>query len=82
MEDKHLFIYSTHKGHLESPTLEIKVSDLKDIIAKNVEGFDAAYTLVQEERGDEPDKPLNDTDTVRIVDVPHFYSQPPADFGA
>lgn len=79
--EKHLFIYSTHEGVLESPSLEVKVSQLKDIIAKNVEGFDASYTLVREERGDKPDKALNDSDVVKIEDVPHFYSQPPADFG-
>ena len=40
-EHKHRFIYSTHKEPLESPTARIKVSELKAIIAKHVEGFNA-----------------------------------------
>ena len=39
------------------------------------------YTLVLEEHGDRPDKPLNNDDEVHIHDTPHFYSQPPANFG-
>jgi hypothetical protein len=80
-EHKHRFIYSTHKEPLESPTERIKVSELKVIIGKHVEGFNPDYTLVLEERGDRPDKPLNNNDEVHIHDTPHFYSQPPANFG-
>ena len=80
-EKKHRFIYSTHKEPLEAPKEHVKVSELKEIIAKHVEGFNPAYTLVLEEHGDRPDKPLNDTDEVHIEHTPHFYSQPPANFG-
>jgi hypothetical protein len=47
-EHKHRFIYSTHKEPLESPTARIKVSELKAIIAKHVEGFNAEYNLTNE----------------------------------
>lgn len=80
-EHKHRFIYSTHQEPLELPTEHVKVSALKAIIGKHVEGFNADYTLVLEERGDRPDKALNNDDDVRIHDTPHFYSQPPANFG-
>lgn len=80
-DDKHPFIYSTHKHTLEAPKAKMMVSDLKTIIGKHVEGFNPADTLVLEERGDHPDKPLNDNDEVHIKDTPHFYSQPPANFG-
>jgi hypothetical protein len=78
---KHRFIYSTHKEPLEAPKADMKVADLKAIIATKVEGFNRDYTLVLEEHGDRPDKPLNDNDDVRIHETPHFYSQPPANFG-
>ena len=81
-EGKHLFRYSTHKHHLEAPKSHMKVSELKEIIAKHVEGFNAADRLVLEEHGDRADKPLNDGDEVHIHEVPHFYSQPPANFGS
>jgi molybdopterin converting factor small subunit len=80
-EHKHHFIYSTHKEPLEAPKEQIKVSELKAIIGKSVEGFNAEYTLVLEEHGDRADKALNDNDEVRIHQTPHFYSQPPANFG-
>jgi hypothetical protein len=80
-EHKHRFIYSTHKEPLEAPKEHIKVSELKEIIGKHVEGFNAEYTLVLEEHGDRADKALNNSDEVHIHDTPHFYSQPPANFG-
>jgi hypothetical protein len=80
-DHKHKFIYSTHKEALESPTERIKASELKAIIGKHVEGFNPDYTLVLEEHGDRADKPLNNDDEVHIHDTPHFYSQPPANFG-
>lgn len=80
-DHKHKFIYSTHKEALESPTERIKVSELKAIIGKHVEGFNPDYTLVLEEHGDHADKALNNDDEVHIHDTPHFYCQPPANFG-
>lgn len=78
-DDKHYFYFSTHR--LEAPHGVMRVSDLKAIIAQNVPGFNSAYTLVEEECGDRPDKPLADDQEVRIDDTPHFYDQPPANFG-
>jgi len=78
--DKHFFFYfSTYR--LEAPQDVMKVSGLKAIIAQHVPGFNPAYTLVQEECGDRPDKPLADNQEVRIHEIPHFYDQPPANFG-
>jgi hypothetical protein len=36
---------------------------------------------VMEECGGRPDKPLNDQDEVHIHEFPHYYDQPPANFG-
>lgn len=79
--DKHEFIYSTHPTPLHAPKAQMKVAELKTIIGQAVSGFNPGDTLVEESRGDNPDVPLNDTDTVEIRHKPHFYSQPPANFG-
>ena len=76
----HLFYYSTHR--LEAPRGRLPVSELKTLIGKHVQGFNPAYTLVLEERGDRPDKILRDNEEVHIHEIPHFYDQPPANFGA
>ena len=76
----HLFYYSTHR--LEAPRERLPVSELKTLIAKHIQGFNPSYTLVIEECGDHPDKLLRDDEEVRIRDIPHFYDQPPANFGA
>jgi hypothetical protein len=77
--DKHLFYLSTHR--LEAPHARMNVGALKQFIAQHVPEFNPGYTLVLEERGDRPDKPLSDGDEVHIHEIPHFYDQPPAVFG-
>lgn len=72
-EDLH-FRYSTHPEHLTAPKREMRVAEIKDIIAQHVADFDRADGLVLEDVGDEPDQPLSDDDQVVIEDVPHFYS--------
>ena len=79
MPQEHVFYLGTHR--LKAPQPRMKVSDLKQFIAQHVTGFNVANTLVHEEHGDRPDKPLNDSDDVHIQDIPHFYDQPPATFG-
>ena len=73
------FFYGTYR--LEAPRERLTVRQLKDYITEHVPGFNANYTLVLEERGDRPDKPLADGDEVHIHGFPHFYAQPPANFG-
>lgn len=75
----HVFYFGTHK--LEAPREHMRVSELKDIIASHVPGFKREHVLVMEESGDRPDKPLNDGDEVRVHEFPHYYDQPPANFG-
>ena len=77
-DDRHYF-YSTHR--LEAPRSRLTVRELKDSIAQHVAGFNVQHTLILEECGDRPDKPLVDSDEVHIHDFPHFYDQPPANFG-
>jgi len=78
-ENRHFF-FGEHR--LEAPHAEMTVSGLKDVIAKHVPHFKKEHTLVLEECGDRPDHPLKDGDKVHIRDFPHFYDQPPANFGA
>lgn len=80
-EKKHPFIYSTHPQTLEAPKVDMTAGELKVIIAAHVQNFKMEYALVFESHGDHPDKELNDTDPVEIKQTPHFYSQPPANFG-
>jgi hypothetical protein len=75
----HVFWFGTHK--LEAPAEYMNVRALKELIRQHIEGFNVAHTLVLEECGDRPDKPLHDDDDVLICDFPHFYDQPPANFG-
>jgi hypothetical protein len=77
--DKHVFYFSTHK--LEALREHMKVSELKALIASQVPDFKRDHVLVMEECGDRPDKPLNDQDEVHIHGFPHYYDQPPANFG-
>ncbi len=76
---KHEFYFGTHK--LEAPLERMRVSELKEIIASHVPDFRREHVLVMEERGDRPDKPLSDCDEVRVHEFPHYYDQPPANFG-
>jgi hypothetical protein len=77
--DRHFF-YSTHR--LEAPRERLTAQQLKAYIAEHVAGFNLEHTLVLEEEGDRPDKPLADGDEVHIHGFPHFYDQPPANFGS
>jgi hypothetical protein len=77
-ENRHFF-YSVHR--LEAPRSRLTVRELKEVIARHVQGFNLEHVLVLEERGDRPDKPLADSDEVHLDDFPHFYDQPPANFG-
>jgi Multiubiquitin len=43
--------------------------------------IDAQYQLFLEERGDQPDKPIKDTEAVSIRNDMHFYAIPPATMG-
>jgi hypothetical protein len=81
MSKQHPFIYSTFPETLEAPHEKMAVSELKKVIAAKVQHFKMEYALIEETRGDHPDRELADTDTVEIKHEPHFYSQPPATFG-
>ena len=77
-ESLHYF-FSTHR--LQAPRSRLTVQELKASIAQHVPGFNVQHTLVLEESGDRPDKPLADNEEVYIHHFPHFYDQPPANFG-
>jgi hypothetical protein len=77
--DHHIFYFGDKR--MEAPQPRMKVSELKQLIAQHVEGFNTGYTLVFEEHGDRPDKRLFDDEEIHIHDFPHFYDQPPANFG-
>jgi hypothetical protein len=74
------FFFGPHR--FEAPRERLTVRELKEFIAQHVAGFNVQHTLVLEERGDRPDKPLDDAAEVHIHDFPHYYDQPPANFGS
>jgi len=82
MAKQHPFIYSTFPETLEAPQETMVVADLKKVIAAKVPNFKHEYALVLESQGDKPDRELADQEKVEIKHTPHFYSQPPAHFGA
>lgn len=43
--------------------------------------IDAQYQLYEEERGDRPDKPIRNDESVPIRNDLHFYAIPPATMG-
>ena len=49
---------------------------------KALAGIDAQYQLYLEETGDNPDKPLADTESLALKEDMHFYAIPPTTFGA
>lgn len=74
-ERRHLFRYGAHEQHLEAPRERVKVSELKEIIARHVGAFNFEEALVLEERGDRPDEILTDETEVHIHETPHFHSE-------
>lgn len=68
------FRYSTHPEHLTAPKRDMRVAEIKEIIAQRVADFDREDDLVLEDAGDEPDQRLSDDAQIVIEDVPHFYS--------
>jgi len=42
---------------------------------------DASYQLFEEVTGNQPDRPISDTEAVIIRNGLHFYTVPPATFG-
>lgn len=51
-------------------------AQLKALVAK-----DASYQLFQELPGNEPDRLVSDTDSIKMSNGLHFYTVPPATFG-
>ena len=49
---------------------------------KALAGIDAQYQLYLEETGDDPDKPIGDTESLALREDMHFYAIPPTTFGA
>lgn len=62
------------------------VSDASNLtgaqIKARIANFDPSYQLVEEGQGDDPDKIIQDNETVSLTPPPpRFYTVPPANFG-
>lgn len=61
-------------------------AEIKAMIKAAVRSFDPAHTLVLEGHGREPDRIINDNETVSLLVGHHekpkdFYTKPPTNFG-
>lgn len=66
---------------LESASSSLTGAQLKSIIP----GFNPAYGLWEEGKGNEPDRPIRDEDTISLEKEKgprRFYTVPPATFGS
>jgi hypothetical protein len=68
--------------HIDNAEFKVKETSLTGIQLKALAGKDATYQLFLEKKGHDPDQLIGDNDTVTLEDGEHFYTVPPATFGA
>lgn len=67
--------------HVDDVQLKITESSLTGSQLKAKAGKDPQYQLFLEEKGNDPDRLISDTEAVPIKNGQHFYTIPPATFG-
>jgi hypothetical protein len=67
--------------HIDNKLFKIDETSLTGAELKARAGLDATYQLFLEEKGDAPDRQINDGDTVQMENGLHFYASQPATFG-
>jgi hypothetical protein len=69
---------------VDAKRYETEKSSLTGAEIKAFAGVTATYQLFLEEKGEQPDKPISDGETVVLKEgeeTRHFYAVPPATFG-
>ena len=83
MSKKITFFYL--ENEIEAPEENLRGSQIKSLIKVIVPTFDLAHELVLEGKGQDPDKPIGDDETVSVSHShggpKHFFSRPPTNFG-
>ena len=67
--------------HVDEVQLKVTESSLTGSEIKAKAGKDPQYQLFLEEKGNDPDRAISDTESVSIKNGLHFYTIPPATFG-
>jgi hypothetical protein len=60
----------------------VEKSSMTGAEIKALANISGQYQLYLEEQGDQPDKPISDTEAVHIRNDMHFYAIPPATMGS
>ncbi|HEY8748925.1 MAG TPA: multiubiquitin domain-containing protein [Tepidisphaeraceae bacterium] len=68
--------------HVDGVRIEVTEQNLTGAQIKAKAGKDPQYQLFLEEKGNAPDQLIADNQTVKIQNGLHFYTVPPATFGA
>jgi hypothetical protein len=68
--------------HVDGQAYKVTDTSLTGAQIKAVAGKDSQYQLFLEVPGKDEDKLVNDTESIALKDGIHFYTVPPATFGA
>jgi len=67
--------------HIDNQQHKVDVTSMSGAQLKALAGRDATYQLFLEEKGNEPDRLIQDTDSIQLRNGMHFYTVPPATLG-
>ena len=68
--------------HIDGQLFKVEKSSMLGSELKALAGKDPSYQLFEEEPSNQPDRLIADTTAVMIRNGLHFYTVPPATFGA
>jgi len=68
--------------HIDGQRFAVEKPSMLGAEIKALVHKDASYQLFEELPGNEPDRLISDTDAVQMRNGLHFYTVPPATFGA
>lgn len=68
--------------HIDGAEYHVEKSSITGAELKALAGKDQAYQVFLEGHGQDPDRMIGDTEGVSIKNGQHFYTVPPATFGA
>lgn len=67
--------------HIDKHVFKVEKTSMSGAELKALAGLDGTYQLFLEEKGDAPDRQINDGDHVAMENGLHFYASQPATFG-
>jgi len=68
--------------HIDGKEFKVEKTSMTGIELKALAGRDSTYQLFLEKTGNDPDQLIGDAQTVELKNGEHFYTVPPATFGA